>query len=352
MEDLVTLKDRVLELNQEYIFAIYFNISIEDINWATQYSANKLLNSLRGDTTPSLSFKWYGSRLFARDWANFNYNGDIFKVIGYIINKNSNNPDDFVYICNDILDRYLNRNYKGIKKLESQLKDIDEKSITTISCVNRILNKNDYFYFNQYGILNKQVDKYVNAVSRFSLNGIQTGYRNSRLDPCYEYIVNRDFRKLYFPYRNRSSSLPRFLTNNILSIDDLHTIRYYKDIILIKAIKDKMLLEQFLDNLGLKDIGLLTVSSESNLLHPSIVNIINKNVKYNVFSMFDIDTVGLNQMNHFRDTYGYRPLYFSTKAKDPTDFTKSFGYQQGLQIFKESVATIINNRNRKLLKVL
>jgi len=98
-----TLKDRVLKYNQEALFSIYFNISIEDINWSTLSNSNKLINPLRSEKNPSLSFKWFGDRLFSRDWGDITYNGDIFTICGNILGKNPNNGDDFIFICNDIL---------------------------------------------------------------------------------------------------------------------------------------------------------------------------------------------------------------------------------------------------------
>ena len=94
-----------------------------------------------------------------------------------------------------------------------------------------------------------------------SINGRFTNYTNSYKDPCYKYNVNHKFIKLYFPNRLRHSSVPRFITNNILPMDDIVDIVHSNDIILCKSIKDKMLLLQMLESL--KDVLLQTMSDSS-----------------------------------------------------------------------------------------
>lgn len=341
-----TLKQRVLSLEQDKIYSIYFGIGTEHINWSTISGRNKLNNPLRDDYNGSLTFKWFGDRLFARDWGDFNYNGDVFKVVGFILGKNSNNPNDFVDICENILESY--RKNKVILSSKRKVKLLESFSdITKIEIRARNLSNYDYKTYNKFGICNKQVDKYVTAVHRFYINDIQTGYKFSNLDPCYKYVVNRDFTKLYFPYRKKQSGNPRFITNNILTLDDINTIRHCDDIILCKSIKDKMLLEQFIDKLSIKSIDIKVLSSESNILQDPIVKILNKYAKRNIFTMSDIDDVGIKQMNQFKDTYGYIPLYFNTNAKDPTDYVMKFGYEKGLQSFKENITFILSNRNKR-----
>lgn len=346
-----TLKDRVLRYNQEALFALYFNISIEDINWSTISNRNKLINPLRNENNPSLTFKWFGNRLFSRDWGDMNYSGDIFTVCGNILNKNPNDPDDFVFICNDILNRIYKVQSKKIIISNEDIESETSKGIIKLDYIERTLQKRDYCYFNSFGILNSQVRKYVSPISKYFINGKMSYYKDSKLDPCYKYNINRDYVKLYFPFRNRKSKYPRFITNNILPIDDITDLKPSKDIILIKSIKDKMLIEQFIKDSSIENILPLTVSSESNILHDSILKLLKQNVKYNIFSMFDLDNVGINQMQQYEHLYGFKPLYFNTNGKDPTDYTKKYGYNKGLQSFRECLSIIIDNRNKKLLKL-
>jgi len=339
-----TLRDRILSLNQELIFSIYFDLSISDINWSTISNYNRLSNPFREDDNPSLSFKWYAGKLIVRDWGDSRYSGDVFKVIGYILNRNCYVNTQFIEICEDILVKYYNfktpdnDEYKILSK---------EKDIHNIEYKTRILQKRDYNYFNKYGITNKSVDLNVEAVSRYSMNGIVTGYRNSFNDPCYKYIINRDFVKLYFPNRHKQSIYPRFITNNILFIEDITELQQCNDIIICKSIKDKLLLNQFLDILKITDIKIHTSNSESPTIQYDIISLLNKYSIYNVYSMFDNDSVGLQNMKVLEEEYNIKPLIFSTNpnAKDPTDFYKEFGYDKTLNSFKHIIQLIKNNRN-------
>ena len=83
-----TLKERVLDLDQESIYASYFEISKDDVSWSASRYSNKLSNPYREDCNPSLSFAWFGNKLICRDFADPAYSGDIFKVVGYILNMN------------------------------------------------------------------------------------------------------------------------------------------------------------------------------------------------------------------------------------------------------------------------
>lgn len=347
----ITIKDRVLALDQELLFSLYFGISINDINWSTEHSSNKLNNTLREDSDPSLTFKWFGNRLFSRDWANFNYSGDIFKVVGYIIGKNPNNSYEFVDICNHILETYNKKNVS--RKHDFKLINTNYNiTIKDISYIPRRLNKFDIANYSKYGICEKQIRKYVDSAIRFSIDNEESVYRYSGKDPCYVYSINRFYTKLYFPFRNKNSKLPRFLTNNVLTIDDLQEVAPAKDRILVKSIKDKMLVEQFIDYLGIKNIAINTVSSESNIVTNNIIKILNDNTECNIYTMFDLDKTGIDNMELYKDTFGYIPLIFSTKAKDPTDFVLQNNYLKALQCFRENYVFILSHRHNRKIKLI
>lgn len=344
----LTLKNQVLSLSQEKIFAIYFEISIQDITWSTTSNLNKLHNPFREDDNPSLSFKWYNNKLIVRDWGDSRWNGDVFKVVGYILNMNCFVNTQFVKICDDIIFRYGNDVNNNKPANNEEYKVIDKvKEITSITTKNRLLQKKDYNYFNSFGILNKTVDKYVKAVMRYDINDIRTGYKNASKDPCYEYSVNHYFTKLYFPNRHRKSIYPRFVTNNILQIDDITEIIKSNDKILVKSIKDKMLVLQTFNTLGIKedDIAIHTASSETATFKDDILNLLRNNTRYNIYAMFDADTTGITSMKELDIHYNIKTLIFSSEAKDPTDYYKSFGYDNTINTFKTIVNLIYNNRN-------
>lgn len=340
-----TLRDKILNLSQEKIYSIYFGISVQDISWSTIHNFNKLHNPFREDNDPSLSFKWFGDKLIVRDWADSRYSGDVFKVVGYIQNRNCYVNSQFVDICNKILDDY--HNYKSSNTEEYKI-IAKEKEIYKIDCKPRILQKRDYNFYNAFGITNKSVDLNVKAVMRYSINDKLTGYRNAFNDPCYKYTLNTYYTKLYFPNRHKKSLYPRFVTNNVLQIDDITDIVPSADIILVKSIKDKMLSNQFLDTLSEHDIKIHTSSSESPTFKHNIISLLKSNVRYNIYSMFDGDNTGINSMLELEKQYGIKPLTFSTNpnAKDPTDFYKTFGYDKTFTIYKQIISQIKHNRKQ------
>jgi len=344
----LTLKHQVLSLSQEKIFSIYFEISITEITWSTTSNLNKLHNPFREDDNPSLSFKWYNDKLIVRDWGDSRWNGDVFKVIGYILNMNCFVNTQFVKICDDIIYRYGNNENNNKPANNEEYKVIDRvKEITAITTRNRLMQKKDYNYFNSFGILNKTVDIYVKAVIRYDINNIRTGYKNAIKDPCYEYVVNHYFTKLYFPNRHRKSLYPRFVTNNVLQIDDITDIHKSKDKLLVKSIKDKMLVLQTFESLGIdsSDIAIHTASSETASFKDDILSLLRKNTAYNIYAMFDADNTGITSMKELETNYNIKTIIFSSDAKDPTDYYKKFGYDKTIDTFKQIINLIHNNRN-------
>lgn len=336
-----TLKERVLDLDQESIYASYFEISKDDVSWSASRYSNKLSNPYREDNNPSLSFAWFGNKLICRDFADPAYSGDIFKVVGYILNMNYTIPEQFVDICKHILSKSINE--KVIISNESTIIS-KQKSITKITTRSRSLQKRDYYYYRQYCINDKLIDNMVTGVLRYSINDFDTNYSNNPKDPCYSYTINSKFTKLYFPQRLRHSDKPRFITNNILPIDDITSIFKCNDILMVKSIKDKMLCMQMLEDLSIKDICLQTASSETSSFSNKIINVLNSHKQHNIYGMFDADIAGLKAMDMNELQHGIKPLIFSHNAKDPTDFAKAYGYSKTLKTFKEHIDYIISKR--------
>ena len=336
-----TLKERVLALSQEEIYSLYFEIPVTDINWSASTYKNKLSNPYREDSDPSLSFAWYGDKLIVRDFADQAYSGDIFKVCGYIMNMNYMIPAQFVEICNNIISKYKKEPIFRSNEHEILAK---QKSVTKIDVKFRNLQKRDYDYFRRYCIKDKVVDNMTQACMRYSINDYMTNYRNDPRDPCYVYTVNTKFTKLYFPNRLRHSDKPRFITNNLLPIDDITSVRPCNDILIVKSIKDKMLCIQMLESLSINDICIQTASSETSAFPVKVINLLKSQVQHNIYDMFDADIAGIKAMELNELQYGIKPLLFSYTAKDPTDFAKAYGYNKTIKTFKEHIEYIISNR--------
>ena len=241
-------KDYILNtLDQVHIYSVFLNIPETEINNCICLRNYKISNPLRYDPNPSVSFKWYGNKLIFRDFADYRYRGDIFEIVGLVLKKNCTNNKDFVDICSHIIEYasdvqndspYINRVYQS----QNRIINNEFRIITT---VNRKASFYDYKYYNQFGITNDLVDRFVKVVESFKIDGISNPYYYTRHDPCYEYQVNDGCIKLYFPFRNKHTA-NRFITNNKCPLENLDSLANTTYKLIVKSKKDKMLILRLL----------------------------------------------------------------------------------------------------------
>lgn len=328
------MKNLVESIPQIKIFSLFLEVSESDIQ-ASITTGVKVINNHRGERDASMSFRYYGDKLICRDFADTRYSGDIYNVVGFIIGKNCRDGKQFIEICKAIYEKVHSEKTHKSSPTDSQIIKNSNNVITSITTVDREISKLDFDNFSKFGIFRKTVEQNIIPVRRFSVNGIFTNYSNSHSDPCYKYISNLSFIKLYFPNRDKHSKTPRFITNNTLPIEDLFTMIHSDIIIICKSIKDKLLLNQLLSQFEIPNtsIQVITASSEVSMLDERIVKIIGIRAKH-VFVMFDADSAGLKAMKNLQELYGYIPLLFSSDAKDPTDYCRAFGYSKTTTTFK------------------
>ena len=346
MELGVSLKERILNnINQVSIFAEYFELSTEEIKYSINNNS-KVNNPLRTDNDPSLSFRWYGKKLIARDFGDIRYRGDIFEVVGVILGKNCHNNYDFTEICNDIIEQCSGHK---VSRKETVLTDQEITLIQheqlDIEIRPRVHTKHDYAFFNQFGLSRDIVDSKISSVRSYYLNDWLTPYKHNLYDPCYAYMVNPNKIKLYFPLRNKKDT--KFITNNhfpIECITELHQIDY---LILIKAYKDKLLIDKILEDNNITNVLVLPLVSETAKLHIDIVNLLYKYVLKHIFILLDTDITGIESMIYYQKTFGFEPIYFTKgyeieRIKDPTDLCKRIKYRKVEEKFINIYNQMIN----------
>lgn len=323
-------KDYILNtLNQVHIFSVFLNIPETEINNCIHIRNYKVSNPLRYDPNPSVGFKWYGSKLIMRDFADYKYRGDVFEIVGIVLKKNCTNNKDFVDICSAIIeyasDVINDTPYAHQRYQKGNIVNIDK--FTTIRTINRDLTFYDRRFYNQYGIKDKYIKACVKAVSSFYIDGIKNTYYYTRTDPCYEYKVNANATKLYFPFRDKHTS-NRFISNNKCPLENLDTVIISDYILITKSQKDKMLMWSILEDLGITNIGVYVISSETAKLPDDIVSLLKASARKGVYVMFDTDNTGLNSALAYKKDYGFKPLFFTKgyPAKDPTDLVKLTNY--------------------------
>ena len=322
-----SLKDFILDdLNQISIFSKYFDITESDIQHSITFKM-KLSNPLRTDPNPSLVFKSYSDKIIARDYGDPNYCGDIFEIVGFIINKNCGDSKDFIDICKHI----INNGTVSKPKIDKTDKITEP---TVIEYIDREFNSNDFRYFAQYCIPKDiVVDKYI-CIKSYSINTIFSNYLYKPADPCYLYINNPNTVKLYFPLRPKTKK--RFITNNKIPIELINTLTRKDFTVLIKAYKDKVMMDYVCSLLDITNINFIPVASESARLDISIVTLLRNYTNKDIFTMFDIDRCGLESSIYYKENYGFKNIFISSDYidKDPSDLMRNVKLPKFIKLFK------------------
>lgn len=335
------LKQYIIEnINQELVFSKYLGISIEDIRISIIDNC-KILNSYRYEKSPSLKFKYYNDKLIARDFGDNRYSGDIFEVVGNIINKDCRSRQGFIDICSDIIVTCTKDNADIIIAKEREEKELS-KNNTIIEYNSRKPNRLNYIFYEQFGINEEYFNKNVEVVDSYYINGRMSPYRYTGCDPCYAYRVNPNKIKLYFPFRTKKDI--RFITNNRVPIENIDNIKKTDYTIIIKSIKDKILFDRIITEKNIKNIQILSAASETVNIPNDIHTVISKYTnKDNIYSLFDNDSAGIKGMIHLEETLGIHPIYFTLgyDSKDPTDMVKKYGYNKVYEQFDLIIKKIL-----------
>lgn len=364
------IKEYVLaNINQVEIFVYYANtygagkLIANDVVKSLHRNSYMVQNPLRPDTTASLSFRMDGNKIIATDFGNNYYSGDCFHFAAIALGLHCNNPRHFIKVCKDIINNVTGENVAIAISNAEKLEKLKNKVELDIGVRNFTLQ--DYKIWMPWGITKESLHREVIAVQSYELhinNNVKSRYYHSYGDPCYAYNlgtmkgINRY--KLYFPLRRHKNAI-RFITNNHFNIDDIIRMKECKHGILIKSIKDRILLNQILAELYIIDtVHSIAISSESVILSDKEVNLINKLYKY-TSTFFDNDKSGLDAMINYRHAYGYNSIYQSyliravypelipshlqhetvivhkSIPKDLTDFCKTYGYDMTVNLIKQ-----------------
>lgn len=335
-------KDHILTtIDQRLVYSLYLNISIDSIDYCIQNPSSKISNPLRVDKTPSVGFRWYGNKLIMRDFAKFEYRGDIFKIVGLCINENPMSGEGFKKICDDIYRTCNPKNRQYLRNEKQEMLNMFKERIK-IKFVDRALNSHDYKVFEKFGLKRHTVYSNIHSVDSYWLNDWRSPYRYRIGDPCYAYEVNPNAIKLYFPYRNKTQR--KFITDNHCPVECLHKIRIADFVILIKSIKDMYLLNQIQSELGYNNILIIPLASETSVVPADILNILRKNCNTKkIFALLDPDTTGIAMMKKLKQDCDIEPMYFTAgfNSKDPTDMVADYGYNEVVKRFKYIIETML-----------
>jgi len=272
------LKDYILtNIPQERMFAFYLGISELDIIYCLNNTNEKIRNPIRTDNNPSLTFKYYGKKLYMRDYGNNNFNMDIFALVGFIHNLNCNSKYDFPKICNIIIDNMENKIPKYDKSINKVLKQVNKSEYKEISIQIRKFKDSHINYWKQFNVDKKDLmDNYVFPILRYWIDDNEYGVKE--LSFAYYLGVHKDIDlyKLYFPKRNKKL-LPKFITNSKAPIECLWEFRNTENLIITKSRKDAIIWKKIVD---INKFSIVNFSSEAIRLNDKVIEAISNKYKH------------------------------------------------------------------------
>lgn len=342
-----TLKSYILEnLSQIEIFAKMLGVLESEIE--TCLSGEPILNSIRGERTPSVHMRYVQdkstnrTKIQMRDFGDRRYSGDCFDIMGIILGVDATDNKGFVQVCKAIL------NLQTYKKFlsESDVK-ITPKGIIDISFIPRPWLYEDEKWCTAFGLTPNAMETIVKCYPvEIAYIGKATPSYNYRVnDPCYAYLIGRyrntNLIKLYFPKRKRGGKYPRFITNNPFPFDDLTPFKKYDVLVLTKSLKDKAVLvnELFHTKAFIKifnegvTLDVRSVSSETDNITEVQARLL-QGMYGMIVTCFDFDRQGCYTSALYRRQYGFIPMMltngkfnstFNYGAKDITEYRTNFG---------------------------
>ncbi len=328
----------------EELFAYMLNIPVEEVVFSINCNI-KISNPHRIDNSPSFSFmaiqKGNYTKVIMYDFGDKRYRGDIIDLAGIVLNLNPRKPNEFITICETILNRF-------IPNIKSSTNTIRVKSNETkvIDIIPRDWDRQDISYWKQYGLTIDDLNKgKVCAVDTAFITNPKTDeeiriYDFNRKDLCYAYTLGVHngviLYKLYFPYRKHSKVKPRFITNNKFTFECIDELMYCSHLIITKSRKDVLALRKSLKGTIslptgslLVDADFISVNGESFHLTEREVSYL-RNIAPNVYTLLDFDYAGIVSANYHRHKYNIPALFltngrfgsFDYGAKDYTDYVK------------------------------
>lgn len=308
------LKKYILSnFDQVELFSYYLEIPETDINYCLENKNNAISNPLRDDRDPSLGFmasldtqtNCFKVRMY--DWADPNYRGDCFDLVGKLIKLNPRIGTEFIAICNDIV---YTMKHKTLHRSTNTVKPSTKQQLfTSIHIEPRLWNGKDISLWDKFGLPFKE---YLNIVFPLERSYISNycNYTYDEKDPGYAWVSgyydSRTLYTLYFPFRSgKEKNKPRFIKNNkFYPIECIHELKPADILVLTKAFKERLLIKRLLPRITTEHtIQVSNFTSESVVLSDNFVLQL-----YNIYPLVvtntDFDYAGLISSRQHKRKYG------------------------------------------------
>lgn len=246
--------------DQVDIYSYYLDIPPEEIIKCVKYK-NYISNPLRVDYNPSLTFMLKGDKIKMIDSARREYNGDVFDIVGRIIEENSNDKQGFIKICNDIINNIL-----PLDTISSDIVSVSKPITINKKGINKsnnskefetIINtweKSNVRYWKEHHVDIKFLEQERVFPIRQGFINNYLYYNHSNNSPGFVYLLyktskGKDIIKWYFPYETKKR---KFKTNNKLQFENIVDFKPNKYLFLIKSTKDRVVIKNYLVYLKVK----------------------------------------------------------------------------------------------------
>lgn len=328
--------------NQNDLMAKYFKLDIKSINYCLLDVSNKVNNPLRNDAHPSLSFMYReDGKLISKDWADDTYTGDIFDIVSVLTGLSIYIPNEFVKICNYIIDNNVISN----KIIDNNIKLNNIKSFTNIRFKRRALVRSDINYLTKGGININYFLQTSFAVEYVWIgNNTIPAYAYNSNDPAYVYYLgafnNNDILQVYRPFAY--NKLDKFRTNCKTVFQAEHELYHADTLIITKSRKDKFVLDSLLvDNdftyvCDVKKVSIFhstgyvekdkpkycitSFTSETMRITDKIYNILTRFYN-NIIIFVDFDEEGIRNAFYHNVLYGIKCVFLGNNNDLESKFT-------------------------------
>ena len=370
----ITKKYILSKVSQVTIFSVYFDISVEQINYCIE-TGNTICSPIREDKHPTCGFAYNNNgKLKMKDFAGYFW-GDCFDAVAFVLSTikqkpyDVSNKNDFIAILKHITITFKDIFY-GKEKDTNFNEDIKtslsiiRKQKTIIELVVRNWNEDDKKYWNKFNIDFQLLNtNFIYPIDQYYINrriNPEPKYYYNAKDPCYGYLLGVDRNnihniKLYFPYRKHNNT--RFITNcnhleGIYNFDR----NDYEYIIITKSTKDRLTLKSAINDFFTGDdyrnkIGLINIPNETYNLRDFEYEWLSSKIKdkHNIVSLMDNDETGINESKYLRDKFDIIPLLIPRKykSKDFAEFVSTHTKEEINTLIINTLNYLKNYENKK-----
>ncbi len=327
-------RDTILKYyDQIDIFSYYLDIPPEAIINCIQ-NKKYISNPLRVDYNPSLTFIMKNGKVRMMDSARREFRGDIFDIVGLMLEEDCNTPVGFAKIASHIIknvtDVSHSLEYEDKVKI-IKLVDSKPKVPKDLEVFIRDWEKVDVDYWKKFHIP-------IEFINSNFVRPIQEAYVNSNLyysftksNPGYVYLYGKDadgklLQKWYFPYEIKSR---KHRTNVHYPFENIYDIKGNDTLLLIKATKDRLLIKYIINMFFSKTpigrvtskLDLVSLSSEATRIKSKTIDVL-KSKYNNIFMYLDNDQTG-NTSALYHNELGINVRFIPTGSyKDISDYAK------------------------------